>query len=63
MRMSRSTVLSDVELKQIDAASMRILSEVGLQINSDPVLDLLANVGVSVDRAERRARFSEICSA
>lgn len=53
MRMTRFTVLSDAELKKIDAASVQILSEVGVQINSGSVLDILAETGAKVDREEK----------
>ena len=59
MRMGRLTALSGAELKQIDAASIRILSEVGVQINSDYVLDILAGAGAEIDREKRIVRFSE----
>jgi trimethylamine--corrinoid protein Co-methyltransferase len=50
-------ILSAEQLEAIHRASLRILTEVGLQILGDRAIDLLAAAGATVDRAERRVRL------
>ncbi|HET8785448.1 MAG TPA: trimethylamine methyltransferase family protein [Candidatus Limnocylindrales bacterium] len=50
-------ILSEEEVESIHAASLRILSEIGMQVLGDPALDLLAGAGASVDRSTRTVRL------
>ncbi|MBN2375130.1 MAG: trimethylamine methyltransferase family protein [Sedimentisphaerales bacterium] len=59
MFLNKLSMLSHSELKQIDAASLSILSNVGVQINSDSVLEILAEAGAKVDKGEKTVRFTE----
>lgn len=52
-------ILDKSEMEAIHAASIRILEEVGVSIDSDPVLDLLGRNGFQVDGASRRVRMPE----
>ena len=44
MRVQRFTVLSDDELKQIDAASIQMLEQVGVKIHCDEARGILLKV-------------------
>ena len=59
MRIDRFKTLKDEELKQIDEATMILLSDVGVQIHSDSVLDILAQGGAQVDKTKRLVHFPE----
>ena len=50
-------ILSSDEVEAIHAASLRILSEIGMQVLGDRALDLLVGAGVSVDRSTRTVRL------
>ena len=45
------------EVDAIHGAAMTILREVGLEVQSDPLLDVLAEAGLPVERAAERVRF------
>ncbi len=50
-------ILSIDQLEMIHRASLRILSEIGLEVLGDRAIDLLAGAGARVDRANRRVRL------
>ncbi len=50
-------VLSADQVEAVHGASLRILSEIGLECLGDDVLDALAGVGAMVDRETRRVRL------
>ncbi|HSL76261.1 MAG TPA: trimethylamine methyltransferase family protein [Candidatus Limnocylindrales bacterium] len=50
-------ILSADEVESIHAASLRILSEIGMQVLGDRAIDLLAGAGAFVDRATRTVRL------
>ena len=50
-------ILSADEVESIHAASLRILSEIGMQVLGDRALDELAGAGASVDRDSRTVRL------
>jgi trimethylamine--corrinoid protein Co-methyltransferase len=50
-------ILSADEVEAIHHASLRILSEIGLECLGDPVLDAFAGAGAMVDPATRRVRL------
>jgi len=50
-------VLSADHVEEIHRASLRILTEVGVELLGDRAIDLLASAGASVDRAARRVRL------
>ena len=50
-------ILSTDQLEAIHRASLRILSEIGLEVLGDRAVDLLAAAGGTVDRATRRVRL------
>jgi trimethylamine--corrinoid protein Co-methyltransferase len=45
------------ELEKIHQASLRILENVGIQVESDMILDILEGTDAKVDRARRHVRF------
>ena len=59
--MSRATmnVLSGDDIEKVHASSLRILSEVGVKVESPSVLDILAKNGAKVDRKDLRAWLPE----
>jgi len=57
--MNRLTLLSDNDIAAIHKTSLRILSEIGVQIPVPPVLDRLEQAGAKVDRASETARLPE----
>lgn len=59
--MSRATmkVLSRDDIEKVHSSSLRILSEVGVKIESPSVLDVLAKGGAKVDKKEQRAWLPE----
>lgn len=59
MRLQGYQVLSDREMTQIHAASLRLLERTGTNVLSKPALALLADGGAAVDFETRRARFSQ----
>ena len=50
-------ILSADQVEAIHEASLRILSEIGLEVLGDRALDTLHRAGASVDRANRRVRL------
>ena len=50
-------ILSADEVEAIHAASLRILSEIGMQVLGEGALDELAGAGASVDRSTRTVRL------
>src|SRR5690242_11996555 len=50
-------LLSADEVETIHAASLQILSEVGMEVLGDRALDLLSRAGASLDRSTRRVRM------
>ena len=50
-------ILSADQIETIHQASLRILSEVGLEVLGDRAIDLLARAGAQVDRTSRRVRL------
>lgn len=60
MRLMAGTVdlLSQAEVGAIHAAALRILAEVGLCVENDELLRLLAQAGAAVDYVAQRARFA-----
>jgi trimethylamine---corrinoid protein Co-methyltransferase len=50
-------LLSADEIETIHVASLRILSEIGMELLGDRALDLLAGAGASVDRSSRRVQL------
>ncbi|MCU0853211.1 MAG: trimethylamine methyltransferase family protein, partial [Thermoplasmata archaeon] len=59
--MSRATmsVLTRDDIEKIHASSLKILSEVGVKVESPSVLDLLAKNGAKVEKKDLRAWLSE----
>jgi len=51
-------LLADAEVSRVVEAALRVLAEVGMEIHSEEGLDRLADHGVRVEHASRRARFS-----
>ena len=50
-------ILSADEVEAIHAASLRILSEIGMQVLGDRAVDLLRGAGAAVDRGTRTVRM------
>ena len=50
-------ILSADEVEEIHVASLRILSEIGMQVLGDRALDLLRGAGAAVDRETRTVRM------
>ncbi len=50
-------ILSADEIETIHRASLRILSEIGMEVLGDRALDALARAGATVDRVGRRVRL------
>jgi trimethylamine--corrinoid protein Co-methyltransferase len=50
-------ILSDDEVESLHRASLRILSEIGVEVLGDRAIDLLAGAGATVDRQTRRVRL------
>jgi trimethylamine--corrinoid protein Co-methyltransferase len=50
-------ILSADEVETIHTASLRILSEIGMEVLGDRALDALARAGASVERSSRRVRI------
>ena len=50
-------ILSADQVEAIHAASLRILSEIGLEVLGDRALDAFARAGARVDRPKRRVRL------
>lgn len=57
MKLSDLTVLSTEETVKIHNGSLRTLEEVGMVIESDSIIDLLADNGCRVNRSERRVYY------
>lgn len=52
-------ILSDEQLQSLHRTSMRILSELGIKVMSEKVMDLFEQAGAIVDRGERIIRTDE----
>ena len=50
-------ILDDEAVETLHRASLRILSEIGVEVLGDRAIDLLARAGAIVDRADRRVRL------
>jgi trimethylamine--corrinoid protein Co-methyltransferase len=50
-------ILSADQVEAIHAASLRILSEIGMEVLGDRALDVLAGAGATVDRTSRNVRL------
>jgi trimethylamine---corrinoid protein Co-methyltransferase len=50
-------ILSADEVETLHRASLRILSEIGVEVLGDRAIDLLAQAGAGVDRSTRNVRF------
>jgi trimethylamine---corrinoid protein Co-methyltransferase len=50
-------ILSEDQVETIHRASLRILSEIGMQVLGDQALDALAGAGAAVDRSTRNVRL------
>ena len=61
MKLAKLSVLSDAEISQIHQASLDILGDCGVQVDSEDMLSRLEAKGVTVDRSKRIARFSRSC--
>jgi trimethylamine--corrinoid protein Co-methyltransferase len=51
--------LTEDSIVKIDEAVMRVIEEVGFEVNSEAALKLFEEAGARVDREERRVRLSE----
>ncbi|MBU0987625.1 MAG: trimethylamine methyltransferase family protein, partial [Proteobacteria bacterium] len=49
--------LSDEDIAKIDATSLRVFSEIGVQVNFPDALELFRKAGATIDRAARIAKF------
>jgi trimethylamine--corrinoid protein Co-methyltransferase len=47
------------QIEEIHRTSMRVLSELGIRVMSDAIIDLFAAAGASVDRSEKIVRIDE----
>ncbi|UCF21488.1 MAG: trimethylamine methyltransferase family protein [Gemmatimonadota bacterium] len=54
----RLDVLSGAELEEVDERSLQVLQRIGVEVGSRSILERLAEAGASVDREERRVRFT-----
>ena len=54
MKLQKYQVLSDAEVKQIHAASLRVLERTGMEILDDRLLEILAAAGATVDKGSHR---------
>ena len=52
-------MLDETQMEALHATSMRILSELGIRVMGEPVLDLFENAGAIVDRDEKTVRIDE----
>ncbi|CDX44693.1 Trimethylamine methyltransferase [Mesorhizobium sp. SOD10] len=52
-------LLDEERIEQLHKTSMRILSELGIRVMSEKVMDLFAKAGAIVDRTERTIRIDE----
>ncbi|MDG4874452.1 trimethylamine methyltransferase family protein [Mesorhizobium sp. WSM4935] len=52
-------LLDEERIEQLHKTSMRILSELGIRVMSEKVMDLFAKAGAIVDREERTIRIDE----
>ncbi|HHW48138.1 MAG TPA: hypothetical protein GXX14_05915, partial [Clostridiaceae bacterium] len=57
MRLTRTQVLSQSEIEQVNEVALKILEEVGLEIHGDRILKILSNGGANVDFGTKRVRF------
>jgi trimethylamine:corrinoid methyltransferase-like protein len=55
----RADVLTDKEVQTIHSSAVRILSETGILVQNETLLNLLAESGATIDKENQRARFSE----
>jgi len=61
MKLSRLTVLSDQEIRQIHVASLDILEGCGIKISNPRMFAFLAERGLPVDREHQVVRFTRAC--
>ena len=61
MKLSKLSVLSDEEIRDIHEATVDILQTCGVQILSPKMLGLLKEKGLPVDEEKRTVRFSRSC--
>ena len=61
MRLATLAVLSEAEIRQIHAATLDILEQTGVEVNSPRMLATLEAKGLSVDQDSRIVRFSRSC--
>lgn len=59
MKLSKLKVLSDDELSTIHNASLKILSTVGVKIESEKALEIMKNEGALVDPSTKTVKMSE----
>ena len=59
MRTSKLTVLSPEEIQRIDAASMEVLAEVGIQVGYKTARDIFREAGAEVDEDTQAVRLPE----
>ena len=52
-----SNVLSEEEIRLIESSALRILDEMGMEIQNRPLLEALAGFGLTVDLGSERVRF------
>ncbi|RVB00973.1 methyltransferase, partial [Mesorhizobium sp. M7A.F.Ca.CA.004.05.1.1] len=52
-------LLDEERMERLHDTSMRILSELGIRVMSDRVMDLFADAGAIVDREEKTIRIDE----
>lgn len=57
MKLSRTQVLSQSEIEQVNEVALRILEEVGFEIHGERILKLLKGGGAVVDFDNKRVRF------
>ncbi len=50
-------ILSEDQIESIHGASLRILTEIGMEVLGDRAIDLLSRAGATVDRGSRRVRL------
>ena len=55
-----SNVLSDEEIRLIESGALRILEEMGMEVQNRPLLEILAEFGLPVDFGNGRVRFPRL---
>ncbi|RLE07602.1 hypothetical protein DRZ78_02705 [Candidatus Aerophobetes bacterium] len=59
MREKFRNILSPAEIRKIHDTSIRILSEIGVKVNNDEILDLLSDAGALVNKETKVVRIPE----